>query len=51
MSELDFDLEHLDFDAAASSVAEQQAAEQQRVNELLSNADEDDGCAGGACKI
>lgn len=50
MSELDFDLDHLDFDQAADAVAEQQAAEQARINSLLQNADEDD-CAGGACKI
>ncbi|MDX3774160.1 hypothetical protein QE250_08555 [Chromatiaceae bacterium AAb-1] len=49
MSDLDFDLDHLDFDAAADSVAKQQEAEQARVADF--QADDDDECSGGACKI
>lgn len=50
MSDLDFDLDHLDFDAAEDSVAKQQEAEIARAAEPQFG-DDDDECSGGACKI
>ncbi len=51
MNEFDFDLDHLDFDGAqASNEAKLAQADAQAAQEALA-AQDDDGCAGGACKI
>jgi hypothetical protein len=50
MSELDFDLDHLDFAAAEQNVERQQQEELSRADEPQYG-DEDDECSGGACKI
>lgn len=50
MTELDFDLDHLDFTAAEQNVEQQQQAELQRT-EAEHYGDDDDECSGGACKI
>ena len=50
MSDLDFDLDHLDFAAAEQNVEQQQQAELKRANEPQFG-DDDDECSGGACKI
>jgi hypothetical protein len=50
MTELDFDLDHLDFDAAEQNIERQQQAElQSTASEQYG--DDDDECSGGACKI
>jgi len=50
MSDLDFDLDHLDFDAAEQNVERQQQAELARAD-APQFGDDDDECSGGACKI
>ena len=50
MSELDFDLDHLDFAAAEQNVERQQQDELNRAD-APQYGDEDDECSGGACKI
>ena len=50
MSDLDFDLDHLDFAAAEHNVERQQQAELERADEPQFG-DDDDECSGGACKI
>jgi hypothetical protein len=50
MSEFDFDLDHLDFDAAAAENAKQQQLADEAAAAAAALPDEDD-CAGGACKI
>lgn len=50
MNEFDFDLDHLDFDAAAEKNAQKMALADQAAANAAALPDEDD-CAGGACKI
>ena len=50
MSDLDFDLDHLDFAAAEQNVEQQQQAELKRANEPQFG-DDDDECRGGACRL
>jgi hypothetical protein len=50
MNEFDFDLDHLDFDAAAEKNAQKMALADQAAADAAALPDEDD-CAGGACKI
>lgn len=50
MSDLDFDLDHLDFAQAEQNVEQQQQAILQRDQEPQYG-DDDDECSGGACKI
>lgn len=50
MSDLDFDLDHLDFAQAEQNVEQQQQALQDRAIEPQFG-DDDDECSGGACKI
>lgn len=50
MSELDFDLDHLDFAEAEQNVERQQQAELSKA-EAQRFGDDDDECSGGACKI
>ncbi|MBV2129288.1 hypothetical protein [Arsukibacterium indicum] len=49
-SELDFDLNNLDFDGAEAALAKQQAEAEARAAEPQFG-DDDDECSGGACKI
>lgn len=52
MSDFDeLDLDHLDFDGAAAANAEKLAAADAQAAQDALLADDDDGCAGGACKI
>ena len=52
MSDFDFDLDHLDFDAAEhKSKADQDKQQQAQLAELAELQDGGDDCAGGACKI
>ncbi|WP_337841660.1 hypothetical protein [Rheinheimera sp.] len=63
MSDFDFDLDHLDFDAAEqktnaeqhkqqqAQLAEQHKQQQAQLAELAELQDGGDDCAGGACKI
>lgn len=50
MTDLDFDLDHLDFATAEHNVEQQQQAELERAEEPQFG-DDDDECSGGACKI
>lgn len=51
MDDFDVDLDHLDFDGAqASNDAKLAQADAQAAEDALA-AQDDDGCAGGACKI
>lgn len=50
MSDLDFDLDHLDFAAAEQNVEQQLQAERER-QQAPQFGDDDDECSGGACKI
>lgn len=50
MSDLDFDLDHLDFAQAEQNVEQQQQDELNRSEAPLFG-DDDDECSGGACKI
>jgi hypothetical protein len=50
MSEFDFDLDHLDIDAALENNARQLELADQAAAAAAAMPDEDD-CAGGACKI
>ncbi len=48
MSDFDFDLDGLDIDAAEKAVEEAKEAE---ANQAPLDLGDDDGCAGGACRI
>jgi hypothetical protein len=50
MSDLDFDLDHLDFEQAQLNVEKQQQAQLNQAAEPQFG-DDDDECSGGACKI
>lgn len=50
MSDLDFDLDHLDFAQAEQNVEQQLQAQFEPVAEPQFG-DDDDECSGGACKI
>ncbi|MGI5307966.1 hypothetical protein [Rheinheimera sp. WS51] len=51
MSELDFDLDHLDFDTAEQNVQQQQEEITRAAAAEALQQNEDDDCIGGACKI
>jgi len=51
MNDFEFDLDHLDFDSAEASNAAKQAQADAKAAEDALAAEDDDGCAGGACKI